>query len=139
MNKKHAVFLLRLAFLLGAAADAAAIVPMVSNQSANALWGFAAFPDPYGFAMAMGAALMAGWTLLLIWAFFRPLERRMVAPMTVLVVVGFVVAEIIAIRNGVLPFGKAVLSLILQALIIVLYSFAFTLSGRKMLKPEKGA
>lgn len=134
MNKKRAVFLLRLAFLLGAAADAAAIVPMVSNQSANALWGFAAFPDPYGFAMAMGASLMAGWTLLLIWAFFKPLERRMVAPMTVLVVIGLVVAEIIAIRNGVLPFGKAIVSLILQALIIVLYSFAFTVSSRKMLK-----
>ena len=136
MKRKRAILLLRIAFLVGAVTDAVAVVPMLSAESAGTLWGFEAFPDPYGFAMAMGASLMIGWTVLLVWAFFKPLERRMIAPMTMLVVVGISIAEIIAIQNGVLAFGKAIISLVMQALIIVLYSFAFAASTPKALRSD---
>ena len=36
----------------------------------------------------LGAALMIGWTALLAWAAAEPIERRAVAPLTILVVVG---------------------------------------------------
>ena len=128
MQEKRVKLLLRLAFILGAVTDAVAVIPMVSPQWAGILWGFTGFSDQYRLAMQMGASLMAGWTLLLIWASFKPLERRIVAPMTVLVVLGFVVAECIAIQNGALAFGRALTSLIIQALILVLYSYAYLAS-----------
>ena len=86
------------------------------------------------FAMRFGAALMGGWTLFLIWASFKPLERRMAAPMTVLVVIGLIIAEILAIQSGVLSFGRALTSLIIQALILAVYSFVYVVSRPKNLR-----
>jgi hypothetical protein len=137
MQKKRAIFLLRLAFILGVITDAAAVLPMLSTKSAGNFWGFEAFPDPTTFFMHFGAALMIGWALLLIWASFKPLEHRMIAAMTVVVVAVMIVAEIIAIQGGVLTFGRALVSLIIQALIFVLYSFAFVVSRKSNLLPGK--
>jgi hypothetical protein len=137
MKEKRAVLWLRLSFLLGAVTDAVAVIPMVSTQSAGILWGFQEFSAQYRFAMQMGAALMAAWTLLLIWASFKPLERRIIAPMTQLIVICFVVAEAVAIHNGVLSFGRALTSFVIQALILVLYSFALLASRPSVLRAGK--
>jgi hypothetical protein len=134
VKEKRAVLWLRLAFILGAVTDAAAVIPMVSPGAAADFWGLEAVPDSFRFAMLYGAALMAGWTLFLVWASFRPLERRMAAPLTVLVVVGLIAAEIVAIQSGVLTFGRALASLIIQALILALYSFAYVVSRPKNLR-----
>lgn len=137
MKEKRAVLWLRLAFLLGAVTDAVAVIPMVSTQWAGILWGFTEFSDQYRFAMQMGAALMAAWTLLLIWASFKPLERRIIAPMTQLIVICFIIAEAVAIQNGALSFGRALTSLIIQALILALYSFAYLASRPSTLRAGK--
>ena len=79
--------LLKIAFLAGAVADAGATAGM-------------AFPDRFGgrlrfterlnveapelrHCMRYGTPLMAGWTVLLVWACFDPLARRDVLPITI--------------------------------------------------------
>ena len=57
----------------------------------------------YRFAVTFGAALMVGWTALLVWAAAKPAERRAVAPLTMLVVVGLMLAEILGMASGFLP------------------------------------
>ncbi len=79
---------LRLAFLAGAMADAVALAAMLWPKLARFLFGTESFGTWYG------AALMLGWTLLLVWAAFKPLARRAVAPLTIVVILGIGVAGV---------------------------------------------
>lgn len=95
--------LLRIAFAPGAVTDALALVPMLSPTMARVLWGFEGVGGPYRFAMGYGATLMAGWTVLLVWAYREPLERAFVAALTVFVIWGLVATEIAVVASGALP------------------------------------
>jgi hypothetical protein len=53
------------------------------------------------YAMRVGAPLMAGWAVLLLWADRRPLERRGVLPITVApVIAGLIANDALAVRTG---------------------------------------
>jgi peptidoglycan/LPS O-acetylase OafA/YrhL len=121
--------LLQLAFLAGAITDAGALVPMLSPPIAALLWGLHDTSGTYRFAMGYAASLMLGWTLLLLWAYRRPVERRAVAALTVVVLVGLVVAEVCAVHYGVLAVGRMVPTWALQAILLALFGAAFY-SGR---------
>jgi hypothetical protein len=81
--------ILRLAFAFGAIIDAVALLPMLVPVFAKLLWGkkIGGFEE-YFFAQGYRASLMLGckkkkgWTLLLVWAYQAPLERRVVALLT---------------------------------------------------------
>jgi hypothetical protein len=107
--------LLRTAFLLGAVTDALAVIPMLSPPMASLLWGFSDQSGAYRFAMGYGATLMLGWTGLLLWAYRRPLERAFVAALTVFVIYGLVLTEVVAVVGGHLPAWRMVPTWILQA------------------------
>jgi hypothetical protein len=117
--------LLRIAFLAGAITDAGALLPMLFPQLANLVWGFRDVSGSYRFAMGYGASLMLGWTLLLLWAYRRPLERRFVAALTVVVICGLILAEGVAVRSGVLQAQRMVPTWCLQALLLVLFAAAY--------------
>lgn len=52
-------------------------------------------------AAAIGAALMAGWTALLVWGVLRPVERRGVLLLAAFpVVLGLIAAGIYAVAGG---------------------------------------
>jgi hypothetical protein len=59
-------------------------------------------PEPgVRYAMGMGAALMFGWTALLLWADRRPIERRDVLALTVVpVIAGPAVNEAFGVASG---------------------------------------
>ena len=122
--------------MIGAITDAAAVFPMLFPGAAKLLWGFEEFSDQYRFAMQLGAALMAAWTILLVWGCFKPLERRMIAPMTVLIVVWFLIAEIAAVGNGTLALQNALLSMCMQTALTGLFMFAFVYSRPANLETE---
>jgi hypothetical protein len=128
MRMEERVKWLKRAFLLGALTDACAIVPMLHSGMAHRLWGFESTDGKYGFAMRFGASLMAGWTLLLLWASREPLERRAVGLLTMPVVAGFVATEIAAVRSGEMDIGKAATSWILQATLSVLFVYGYLVS-----------
>jgi len=127
-----ATLLARVAFLVGAATDALALVPMLSRRLGAAIFG----GDPsrggpeYRFAMGLGAALMAGWTLLLLWGAASPIERRALLLLTVVpVVAGIVAATVVAARRGVVATARVVPLWIHLALVSALFLVAFVLSG----------
>lgn len=117
--------LLRAAFLTGAITDGLALVPMLVPQAAELLWGFRDPGGAYRFAMGYGAALMLGWTGLLVWAYQRPLERRFVAALTVLVIYGLVLAEIVAVTSGAMPAWRMIPTWFLQAGLLGLFASAY--------------
>jgi hypothetical protein len=73
----------------------------------------------------MGAALMLGWTLLLIWAAIKPVERRFVAVLTIVVILGIVAAEIAAVAGGIMALGNTVPSFIMQAALLALFGAGY--------------
>ena len=121
--------LLQVAFLAGAITDAGALVPMLSPRFADLLWGLHDPSGTYRFAMGYGASLMFGWTILLLWAFRRPVERHAVAAFTAVVIAGLIVAELGAVRAGVLAVGQMVPTWVLQTGLLTLFVAAF-LVGR---------
>lgn len=81
---------------------------------------------------------MLGWTLLLVWASRRPLERRIVAPLTFLVVSGLVGAEIAGAEAGVVDAWRLVPTWCLQACLLLLFGWA-TCVGRHTSRAPQAA
>ena len=117
--------LLRTAFLVGAVTDAAALLPMLFPPFAALLWGFHDTSGSYRFAMGYGASLMLGWTLLLLWAYRRPLERQFVAALTVVVIYGLVLSEVAAVLFGAIDVWRMVPTWCLQAGLLGLFASAY--------------
>jgi hypothetical protein len=119
---------LQTAFLAGAVTDAVALFPMLVPSFGNMLWGFSDTSISYRFAMGYGGSLMFGWTLLLLWAARRPFERRFVAILTALVIVGVVVTEIWAVATGAFRVSRMIPSWCLQAILIGWLLWAYRMS-----------
>jgi hypothetical protein len=128
--KNKAVFWLKLSFLVGAITDALALIPMAVPWAAKIFWGFDDFTGIYYFAMGMGASLMLAWTILLLWAYHKPLERRNIALFTIIIIAGFVVTETVGMIQGYIQAEKLTGSLILQAVLLGLFSYSFVISGK---------
>ena len=125
--KKDVILWLRISYWAGAVLDLLAGLTMlfpalfaINNQ----LSSFYPAPD-YRYAMGMGAPLMLAWTALLLWADRKPLERKSVLPITLLVVLGEVANEIVAARTGYISVGALVPTWIVQAILSVLFIFSY--------------
>jgi hypothetical protein len=106
-----ATLLVRIAFLVGAITDGLAIIPMLSRRVGVALFGgdLSRNSAEFRYAMGIGASLMAGWTLLLLWAAASPIERRDVLLLTVFpVITGIVFATAIAARCRIVLISRAI-------------------------------
>jgi hypothetical protein len=125
---RHQRHLLRVAYWYGAALDALSLLPMLSVKIAGSTLGIAGFAPAreYRYAMYMGAALMAGWTVLLLWADRRPLERRGVLPITIVpVAAGIYGSTLYAGASGLCSLARLTPMLVGPVLLAVLYLFTY--------------
>jgi hypothetical protein len=130
VRNNKAVIWLKVSFLIGGVTDALALIPIGIPAAAKIFWGFSDFSGIYYFAMGMGASLMLAWTILLFWAYRKPLERRSIALFTVIIVTGFVITEIVLSGHGDIPFSKFLGSLAMQTILLALFSYSFFISGK---------
>jgi hypothetical protein len=80
---------------------------------------------------------MLGWTALLVWAYQRPLERRGVAALTVLVIYGLVATEVVAVATGHMDLRRMIPTWILQAALLALFAGAYHHATlRRWLRPQ---
>jgi hypothetical protein len=138
------VFWLRVAYWVGAVFDALTIIPMLCPTVGARVFGLSSFePGPeYRYAMSLAAALMLGWTVLLIWANRKPLERHGVLPVTVVVIVGLAAAGGYAVLAGVVSLGRMVPLWIWQSILAVFFTIAYRRSreaGRRASALRDGA
>lgn len=117
--------LLKTAFLVGAVTDALALVPMLLPPMAKVMWGLDTTSGATRFSMGYGASLMFGWTLLLAWASRKPMERRSVAALTVVVVWGLVLTEVAGVASGILAVGRMAPTWFLQAGLLALFAAGY--------------
>ena len=96
-------FLIAIAYWLGIIADAFWAVILLFPQIFGAITGNPGFnPDlQTRLIMAIGGILMIGWTLLLIWALKKPIERRVVILVTAFpVVFGLFIVALTGYMDG---------------------------------------
>jgi hypothetical protein len=133
MNKQNAIFWLRVSYWIGAIIDGFATIPMLFPKYARIVFGFPEFtPEPaYRYAMGIGAALMLGWTVLLLWADQDPLARKGVLLITVFpVILGILSTEVYAVATGFIPLRKVITTWALQILLIALFSGSYFNAAR---------
>lgn len=122
------VRLLRTAYWYGIVVDGLSLIPMLSPGAGAAIFGIDGFsPGPdYRYAIYLGSALMAGWTLLLWWADRRPVERRGVLLLTAVPVCpGLLAAAVYAGASGLVDFAHLVPMLVLPLFAIALFLVAY--------------
>jgi hypothetical protein len=114
-------------FIIGAVLDGLVAIVMLAPGLEALAWGFdEPLLDPaYRFAMTFGASLMVGWTALLLWAAAKPVDRRAVAPLTMLVVVGLMSAEFVGMASGFLPASRVWGLLVFQVALLVGFALAY--------------
>ena len=128
-STSEAVRWLRRSYRAGALVDAVAAVGMAMPRLYGPTLQFDAGFDRHGpefsYAIRAGAPLMAGWTVLLMWADRRPLERRGVLPITIVpVIAGLVANDTHAVRAGQL-FGRGVAPVrALQLALVGLFAYS---------------
>lgn len=133
LTERDAIRWLRMSYWAGAVLDALAALTMLFPPLfalSNRLDDFHPGAD-YRFAMGMGASLMLGWTVLLLWADRKPVERKGVLLITFApVVLGLVLNEIVAVRAGFLPMAATVPVWIAQLGISILFVGAYAKDRR---------
>lgn len=121
------LWLIKLPYWLGIAADALWAVALFFPLVFGALTGVDDFSPDWQMqsAMAIGGVLMAGWTVLLVWAVQRPVERRFVILLTALVVAAlFLVALINVLKGNVSEYWILIKCLVLFGAMLTSYSLA---------------
>lgn len=113
--------ILKLSFLLAAIADAWSILPLLFPPLTKLTTGIENISGGCRLIMGEGASLMLGWTLLLIWAYLKPIERKGVALLTIIVLLALFLNEIIAVSLGHATVWKMLPAWILQAILLSLF------------------
>jgi hypothetical protein len=82
--------------------------------------------NDYKYAMMVSASLMLGWTVLLIWADRKPIERKGVIMITVIpVVVGLILAGTFAVYCGLIKIEKMIPTWIIQLTLLILFCYSY--------------
>lgn len=101
-KQKKMIFIIRLPYWLGILADSMWAIALFYPPVFGLLTGNPEFnPElEIRLIMGIGATLMACWTILLIWALRKPIQRRFIILLTALVVLGMALIALIGMMNG---------------------------------------
>jgi hypothetical protein len=112
---------------------------MLIPKIGGSIFGIPDFsPGPeYRYAMGIGSALMAGWTVLLIWAGRKPVERKGVIPITIFpVITGMIGSGIYAVASGLIAPDKMIPCWISQGITFAFFLFTY-ICTRTLEEPDK--
>ena len=119
---------IRSVYWIAAAVDAAVALGMVFPPLIQPALQIAAAPTAVEarYALGTGAALMSGWTALLIWASIEPITRRGVLFLTAVpVIAGLALSTLYGNVHGYIPRGGALSVWALQGVLVVLLAVAY--------------
>jgi len=127
-QRKRNVLLLRIGYWSGAVLDGLMVIPMLLPAIGGRLFGIDRFRPgtDYRYAMMVAASLMLGWTVLLIWADRRPVERKGVLLITAIpVVAGLMLAGLYGVATGLVKAGSMALTWMIQCMLLALFLWAY--------------
>lgn len=80
-------------------------------------------------ALGMGAALMFGWTALLVWGSQQPVQRRGILLLTVVpVILGLVLTTLYGYLAGYIPLIGAISVWVLQSILVTVFISAYLMA-----------
>lgn len=128
MNRQNAILLLRASYWIGAVVDALVATQLLPPDFWASFDGLTAYTpsNTLNFALGIASALMFGWTLLLIWADRKPLERRGILLLTTFpVIFGIALNNASAVASGLRPLTSALPDLTIGIALAVLFTFSY--------------
>jgi len=124
MSRK--VLWLRITFRWGIVADAFEVVRMTFPRLFLATTGSTLPPDTgLRFGLLYGAPVMLGWTLLLLWADRKPLERKGILLCLFPVIVAYILVGVVGIRIGAVALAAMIPTFVLQVALVALCLFSY--------------
>lgn len=129
---------LRISYWVGAILDGLWVIPMLLPGLGAKIYRIEdfTFGGDFRYALAVGAALMLGWTFLLIWADRKPVERRGVLLLTIFPVkVGLDLANTYLFVYGYATVQGMIPSWILSFSLYVLFIYSY-LNSRGLVAKE---
>lgn len=109
---------LKASFLAGAVADGiAGILILIPSRMGE---------TQFTYPMGLAASLMFGWTLLLMWGYRKPVERKGVLLLTIFPVIpGLIATGAYQVATGAFSVTRALPSMIVGATLIALMGFSY--------------
>lgn len=125
-KQSKAVQWLRIAFGYGAFVDLLAAIQMIFPRLFRLTMPDMALDTGLIFGLRYGAPLMLGWTVLLLWAIRKPLERKEIAFITIIpVMVGYTIVNFWMISMGLASLGQVLPLLISQVALYALLGYGY--------------
>ena len=114
---RNQIIWLRISYWVGAVSDGFATYRMLFPKIAHGV--------EYRYALGLAASLMLGWTILLIWADRKPLDRKGVLLITALPVVsGLLLVEIYGVFCGIISLERMLPTGLFLVGLITLFGFS---------------
>jgi len=136
---ERAIRWLRISYWTGAIVDALAFLEMLFPGALQAALGQSG-PEidmEFRLAQAFGAPLMIGWTVLLLWADRKPMERRAVLAITICpVLIGLLIRGVLGATTGVFVGSTAVTAIVVPIVMMTLLGYSLLLATRAVQTTE---
>ncbi|MCX6155634.1 MAG: hypothetical protein NT007_15885 [Candidatus Kapabacteria bacterium] len=129
MYKK--LLFIRICFYFGFLADLIASIPLLFPSIGKKMFGLDSYiaDDFFVYITRIGASLMLGWTILLLWGSFKPIERKEILLFTVFPVLsGLLTASILVVNSGYIDISYVYPMWIFYSIVIPSYLFAYKLA-----------
>jgi hypothetical protein len=123
---------LKFSFLLGAIADGVVAIFMF----AQAFFAYESplkkyTPEiPFRYVMGLAGSLMTGWTILLLWAYREPFNRKFVLIITNVVIIGLMSFGIFAYITDFIQGIAIIPILVFQVFLVLLFTYSYYLAGK---------
>ena len=130
IDQSKKMFLIKFPYWLGIGADALWAVALLFPSVYGVLIGNTEYVPDFQTRQILSIAgtLMTGWTLLLLWAVRKPIERRVVILLTLFVVLGLFIVGLNSLING----GYLPVWIIVKSSVLMLFmATSYILSGTK--------
>lgn len=128
------VILLKISYIIGAILDLLVAIQMLFPDILALSIGLGVFVPgtDYLYASYMSGVMMIGWTVLLLWSYMKPVERKDILLITAFpVVAGLIFGNLLSAAAGFLPVMTAVVLLIIQTFLLFLFSLSYSLNRTK--------
>jgi hypothetical protein len=139
--KVNPISLLKLSFIIGTAADfIVALNWFLISQgfpSTSIISGFQSSGPAYEFTMFLCSLFMLGWTAILFWGYFNPIERRDLLIITSGMLLISIIFELLFFYDLLMSKGF-IIGIVLRLALITKFSFSYFYSKKKIPTFEEG-
>lgn len=123
-QKEKTLFWVKMGFWAGIVADFIfGLKLMFLPKMVGFVWGFSQSMSPFEvmWSRYLGAIIFA-WTFTLLWGLQKPVERRIILPITaIFVLIPFIIIECQVLIAGLLPLGNMLFLICLQLFLIAVF------------------